>query len=123
VLYLSDGRVTQHSRESLASSKTLGIDETGDLSQQAHREQHDIDSNSLSDEDETEKIAINDESTDLQRSPGDLAVYRYYLKAAGVGRLFVFTLFVILTVFSAAFSSRSTSPLRDLIADTFQASG
>jgi hypothetical protein len=108
ILYVSDSRVSQYSNENLNASDILRVVEIGAAPEQSSRE-YETDIDSASDEDDSEKIAMSDQSNDLQRLPGDIAVYRYYLKAAGVGRLFVFTLFVILNVFSGAFSS--TSPL------------
>jgi hypothetical protein len=111
LLNVSDGRVSQYSQESLNTPEILGAFEIDAAPEHDPREQPEMDTGSTSDEDETEKIAMSDESNDLQRPPGDIAVYRYYLKAAGVRRLFVFTLFVILNVFSGAFSSTCPSPI------------
>jgi hypothetical protein len=109
ILYVSDGRVSQYSNDNLNASDIPRVVEIGAAPEQSSKEQYETDIDSASDEDDSEKIAMSDQSNDLQRLPGDIAVYRYYLKAAGVGRLFVFTLFVILNVFSGVFSS--TSPL------------
>jgi hypothetical protein len=103
--------VSQYSQENLNAPEILGAVEIDAAPEQDPRERSEIDSGSTSDEDETEKIAMSDESIDLQRPPGDIAVYKYYLKAAGVRRLFVFTLFVILNVFTGAFSSTCPSPI------------
>jgi hypothetical protein len=45
------------------------------------------------------------EAEDLKQSGSDIAVYKYYFQAVGSWKLFVFIFFVILNVFSGAFSS------------------
>jgi hypothetical protein len=101
--------VDQYSAVNLNASGILGTIATEPSLVHGLMNESETEPDSLSDEgdDETKKVAMSDESNDLKRPPGDIAVYRYYLKAAGIGRLAVFTLFVILNVFSGAFSSVS----------------
>jgi ATP-binding cassette subfamily C (CFTR/MRP) protein 1 len=48
---------------------------------------------------------LSEEAKDLSRQPGDVAVYKYYLKAVGSWKLLVFLFFVLVNVGSSSFST------------------
>jgi ATP-binding cassette subfamily C (CFTR/MRP) protein 1 len=48
---------------------------------------------------------LSEEAKDLSRQPGDVAVYKYYLKVIGSWKLLVFLFFVFLNVGSSSFST------------------
>jgi ATP-binding cassette subfamily C (CFTR/MRP) protein 1 len=51
------------------------------------------------------ELELSEEAKDLSRQPGDVAVYKYYIKAIGYWKLLVFLFFVLLNVGSSSFST------------------
>jgi ATP-binding cassette subfamily C (CFTR/MRP) protein 1 len=80
-------------------------DRNGSHMQEDHKPSEDEKQDLEVDVAEELEAEISEEAKDLSRQPGDVAVYKYYIKAIGSWKLLVFLFFVLMNVGSSSFST------------------
>ena len=112
VLVLADGRI-QH-EGTYEQIMRQGLIDAIHLSAHEHIDENEVQMDTIT-KMKSSKALKKNESNDLTRATGDVAVYRYYFSHFGWWKGFLFFLGVIMNVFCVAFSRMSFIVIPDVL--------